>query len=252
MRGAGAAAPGAAERCGAAQIACRGEVSPTGRFDLLTVKDKQRDEVERIAKVIALGRTACPNCQAPYQRGKFHRPYFICTNCGHRWSDDPVINALGAWLSELHERYPWDWFATLTFAHERFTRGRTVSRGDVTPHGAAYWFRRYLDEAGASGAAMPYAFRADEYGPVHGRYHLHALVGNVGHLRIYCDTLLPKGEWGKGCCWVHRWPCGIARIYPYDPQRGATYYLSKYVVKRLANWDFIGFEPENLVFRAEH
>jgi|SRR5579864_1066097 len=217
----------------------------------MTVDEKNRDEVERIAKVIAMGRTACPKCEAAYQRGRFTRPYFICQLCGHRWSEDPVINALGPWLSELHNRRPWDWFATLTFAPERFTRGGTVSRGDITPAGAAYWFDRYLEDAGNTGAAKPYAFRADEYGPLHGRYHLHALVGNVGHLRIYCQTPLQKDEWGRTCCWVHRWPCGYARIFPYDPQRGANYYLSKYVVKKLANWDFIGFESENLIFKTE-
>ena len=139
----------------------------------------------------------------------------------------------------MHQRYPWDWFATLTFARE-----------GITPAGAQYWFRRYLDDAGRAGASVPYAFRADEYGPLYGRYHLHALVGNVSHLQIYCGGRLPRGEWGKPCCWLHRWPCGHARIYAYDPQRGAQYYLSKYLVKTLANWELIGFETENLVFRA--
>jgi hypothetical protein len=140
----------------------------------------------------------------------------------------------------LHARYPWDWFATLTFARE-----------GLTANGAQYWFRRYLDAAGKAGACVPYAFRADEYGPLYGRYHLHALVGNVSHLPIYCGDRLPKGKWGEDCCAVHRWPCGIARIFPYDPTLGARYYLSKYVVKELANWELIGFDTENLVFRAE-
>lgn len=206
----------------------------------LTVLRKQRDLAERVAAVDALGKTNCPRCTAPYKRGKYARPYFICKNCGHRWSDNPLTDALGSWLSELHQQYPWDWFATLTFARE-----------GITPAGAQYWFRRFLEDAGAAGAAKPYAFRADEYGPLNGRYHLHALVGNVGHLQIYCGARLPKGVWGHPCCSMHRWPCGHARIFPYDPQRGAHYYLSKYVVKALATWELIGFESENLVFRDD-
>jgi len=218
---------------------------------MLTVKDKQRDEAERIAKVMALGRTECPACKAPCRPGKFHRPYFICPACGHRWSHDLVVNALGAWLSELHSRYPWDWFATLTFANERVTRAGTAGRGDITPDGAAYWFRRYLEDAAAAGVAQPYAFRADEYGPLYGRYHLHSLIGNVSHLQMFCGARLPKRTWGRSCCWLHHWPCGYARIFAYDPHLGATFYLSKYVVKELANWDFLGFAPDDLVFKKE-
>ncbi len=217
---------------------------------MLTVADKQRDNAERIAKVMTLGNISCPQCQAPYERGRFYRPYFTCPFCGHRWSENEIINALGDWLSKLHEQYPWDWFATLTFADERLTQGSTVSRGDITPDGAAYWFRRWLHDAAAAGVAKPYAFRADEYGPLYGRYHLHALIGNVAHLQRYCGEWLPRGVWGKSCCWVHRWPCGIARIFHYDPRRGAHFYLSKYVIKALANWDVIGFESEDLVFKA--
>ena len=226
------------------------EAQRRGGLGLLTVASKQRDEAERIAKVMALAYTSCPQCQAAYRRGRFYRPYFICPCCGRRWSQNRVIDALGGWLSKLHEQYPWDWFATLTFANERFTPGSTVSRGDITPDGAAYWFRHWLHDAGDVGGAQPYAFRADEYGPLHGRYHLHALIGNVAHLQHYCGEKLPKGEWGKSCCWVHRWPCGIARIFHYDPRRGAHFYLSKYVIKALANWDVIGFESEDLVFKA--
>lgn len=219
---------------------------------MLTVITKQKDIARRIAAVQALGQVDCPKCGAPYLRPRSARPYFVCACCRHRWSENPVVDALGSWLSELHETYPWDWFATLTFANERRRRSGQgeiiVSRGDVTPDSAQYWFRRFLEDAGSAGLAKPYAFRADEYGPLYGRYHLHALVGNVGHLRRYCGTSLPKDAWGKSCCWVHRWPCGYARIYAYDPQRGAHYYLSKYVAKALANWELIGFEPQDLVF----
>jgi hypothetical protein len=108
-----------------------------------------------------------------------------------------------------------------------------------------------LAEIGQTGLAKPYAFRADEYGPRTGRLHLHALIGNVRHLEIYCGQKLPPNTWGQRCCWLHRWFCGHARIFPYDPTEGARFYLSKYVVKGLAEYEFIGFEDGNLRFSAK-
>lgn len=204
---------------------------------ILTVADQQHDIQKRIAAAEALGKTQCPKCASPYDRGKFARPYFICRQCGHRWSENPIVEALSGFLEDLHQKYPWDWFGTFTFA-----------RKAISPEGACYWFRRYLEEAGRVGIAKPYAFRADEYGPATGRFHLHALIGNVSHLTMYCQQRLLAREWGRPCCWLHRWPCGYARIFPYDPSRGARHYLSKYVTKDLANWDLIGFETDNLTF----
>jgi hypothetical protein len=61
---------------------------------------------------------------------------------------------------------------------------------------------------------------------------------------------LPHGKWGRPCCWLHRWPCGYARILPYDPTKGARYYVAKYVSKTLGDYDFIGFE-EGLIFKSK-
>ena len=69
-------------------------------------------------------------------------------------------------------------------------------------------------------AGLPIAwFRADEYGPLGGRLHLHALVSNVGHLRRLT--------------WMDRWDArnGYARILKFDPEKGAAYYCAKYVTK---------------------
>jgi hypothetical protein len=231
---------------------------------LVTVKDKKRDEVERIAKVIALGDTSCPKCQAPYRRGKFKRPYFICACCGHRWSENPVTDALGRFLEELHGHHPWDWFFTGTFAKP------------ISPAGAHYMFSRYLetiqrqmtreqigkpacgtDYSAADGQPSilkfrvftPYAFRADEYGPLGGRFHLHALIGNVKTVTRFCGQLLRQGDWGKPCCALHLWSCGYARIFPYEPSLGARFYLSKYVTKALGDYDLIGIDPGQPILR---
>jgi len=74
-------------------------------------------------------------------------------------------------------------------------------------------------------------FRADEIGPHGGRFHLHALIGNVGHLRrMY---------------WVDHWDklAGFARILPFSSKRGAAYYVAKYVAKQLGEWELSDYLP---------
>jgi hypothetical protein len=68
---------------------------------------------------------------------------------------------------------------------------------------------------------------------------------------MFCGERLAPSEWNRRCCWVHGWPCGYARIYPYDPAKGARFYLSKYVTKALANWDLIGFDADTLKFSGK-
>jgi len=153
------------------------------------------------------------------------------------WEQSQPSGHWGNFLERLGKTYPWDWFCTFTF-----------SNPSVTADGAHYWFRRYL--ARAEGLTKPYAFRADEYGGQNGRLHLHALVGNVDHLLRFCGERLSSNRWGTECCWLHRWPCGHARILPYDPGRGARFYIAKYVTKNLGDWELMGFD-EGLVFKSE-
>lgn len=40
---------------------------------------------------------------------------------------------------------------------------------------------------------------------------------------------------------THAWPCGYARVLPYDPELGARYYVGKYVMKHLAECELFGF-----------
>jgi len=149
------------------------------------------------------------------------------------WEQSQPTVLYGEFLDTLAARYQFDWFGTFTFS------------ALVSPAGAHYWFRKYLHFA--EGFTQPYAFRADEYGPIGGRLHMHALVGNVAHLVAYCGEHLPPRQWGKECCWLHRWPCGYARILPYDPKLGARYYVAKYVSKALGDYELIGFD-DSLTF----
>ncbi len=84
------------------------------------------------------------------------------------------------------------------------------------------YFVRDLEKA----AGQPiFWFRADEIGPQGGRFHLHALIGNVGHLRRMF--------------WVDYWneQAGFARILPFNPRSGAAYYCAKYVTKQFGDWE---------------
>jgi hypothetical protein len=173
------------------------------------------------------------------RRGKneSHGHYFDrLTQQRWSWEKTRPSEVYGAFLEELGKSHPWDWFGTFTFSDL------------VSPAGAHYWFGRYLTSA--AGMTKPYAFRADEYGPRGGRLHLHALVGNVAHLTPFCGEPMPPRHWNRPCCWLHRWPCGYARILPYDPTKGARYYVAKYCSKALGDYEFIGF-GEGLIFKSQ-
>lgn len=136
-----------------------------------------------------------------------------------------VKEAMGTWLGELA---PWDHFATWTFSRP------------VTVNGAMHWGRRHLVTLGQRAELPLYGFIAAEKGNRGGLIHIHALLGNTGALLPYCRERLRPGEWGKSCCMTHSWPCGIARVFSYNPKLGAKHYVSKYIVKELAEWELFG------------
>jgi len=122
----------------------------------------------------------------------------------------PLSEAWGQFLS----RFPWDWFLSLTF------------RDDVKSfraHRLYGYFVRDLEKA--AGGTPIFWFRADEIGPRGGRFHMHALIGNVAHLRRMS--------------WIDRWDrlAGYARIVPFNARKGAAYYCAKYVTKQFGDWD---------------
>jgi hypothetical protein len=112
----------------------------------------------------------------------------------------PLVEGWGDFLSQFH----WDWFVTLTFNFDvkTFTAHRRC----------ATWLRELENAAGSP----IFWFRGDEYGERFGRFHMHLLIGNVAHLgRI---------------AWMNRWQKrnGFARVFPFDPAKGAAYYVAKY------------------------
>lgn len=153
---------------------------------------------------------------------------------------ESVNHIFGQWLEDISAEWPWDWFCTFTFSDPK-----------VTAFGAHHFVRSFIERMGRENGAFakPYAFRADEYGPEGGRFHIHALIGNVCHLTHFCEERLLPGQFGRKCCWMHRWPCGIARIKLYQKDKGANFYVTKYVTKALGDFELIGFEVNSLRFR---
>jgi hypothetical protein len=124
-----------------------------------------------------------------------------------------MSNPLSVSWGEFLSQFSWDWYVTLTFD------------GDVktfTAHNRCKAWLRALEKA----AGHPIAwFRADEYGERFGKFHMHLLIANVAHIHRFTFMEL----------WNQR--NGFARIYPFDPRKGAAFYVSEYVSKQLGEWE---------------
>ena len=118
-----------------------------------------------------------------------------------------------AW-GEFLAGYPWDWFVTLTFREPP---------GSFRAHRMFDRFARDIEKAANVTIGW---FRGDEYGPIGGRLHIHALMLNTSHL--------PR------MAWLNEWNrrAGFARILPFDAAKGAAFYCSKYVTKQFGDYDF--------------
>lgn len=123
-----------------------------------------------------------------------------------------------AW-GEFLSQFEWDWFVTLTF------------RDCVKSFRAHRLFGYFVRDLKKAAGQQIFWFRADEIGPHGGRFHLHALIGNVGHLRRMS--------------WVDGWDklAGFARILPFSSNRGAAFYVAKYVTKQRSEWDLSDYLP---------
>jgi hypothetical protein len=116
-----------------------------------------------------------------------------------------------AW-GEFLSQFSWDWFVTLTF------------RDEVKSFRAHRLFGYLMRDLETAAGVPIFWFRSDEIGECGGRFHMHALIGNVAHLR----RLYWMDEWNRRA--------GYARILPFDCRRGAAYYVAKYVTKQLSDW----------------
>ena len=120
-----------------------------------------------------------------------------------------LVVAWGQFLSG----FSWDWYVTLTF------------RDWVKSFRAHRLFEQFMRDLEKAAGIPIFWFRADELGTHGGKFHIHALIGNVAHLRRLT--------------WMDRWHdlAGIARILPFNAKRGAAYYCAKYVTKQSGDWE---------------
>jgi len=142
---------------------------------------------------------------------------------------EEVKDEWGRWLTESFE--PFDWWTTLTFDPKRGPSG-------VDGHTAVGWalsdryWREWLSEVtgddGSTGlvASRSWWIRGREPNPWRYGTHFHALIGGV-------ENLNRTAAWRA---WFFRH--GMARIEPYDPRKGAGWYVAKYVVKELGDIRF--------------
>lgn len=158
-----------------------------------------------------------------------------------------VKAAWGRWLTDS---FDWDWWVTLTFDRMRTgdsdrlygdrRDGQQRTGGKFAPGSASHtlvgwqqssaswdrWLSTIADERARDGLREPFWFRGREANPNHRGTHFHALIGGV-------SDLSRRDAWRS---WFEAQ--GVARIEPYDPRRGAGWYVAKYVVKELGDLSF--------------
>lgn len=107
--------------------------------------------------------------------------------------------------------------------------GRYTPRHDprspvALPYALRAW-RKYLRQLERAAGARLFWFYGIEYGERFGRLHVHALTGNTE--RVPTGTL------------ASMWAAGWSRNLVYDPNKGAGWYLAKYMAPwdDLAEWD---------------
>lgn len=116
------------------------------------------------------------------------------------------VNPLRQAWCKLLDHYRWTYFVTLTF--------RDLPKS-YTAINRATQFLRYVDKTICEKIAY---YIAMEF-TMAGTPHFHLLLGNLEGSRYSIFT-----EW-----WFSKY--GYARFKVYDPKKGATHYLTKYVVK---------------------
>ncbi|MBA7712924.1 hypothetical protein ES703_121918 [subsurface metagenome] len=147
----------------------------------------------------------------------------MATRLFYTSTKEDICQAFGRWIDGMA---PWEWYATLTFRDPKDPRFPTWTKvGWKSAHNALNSFNNALVQD------------LDYVNPLwvsvmelqdRGVPHWHALVANVADQR--------RMKWVDW--WFEHY--GIARILPYQAERGARYYLGKYLSKEQAD---IRFSP---------
>jgi len=152
-----------------------------------------------------------------------------------------------AWAEWLNG-YNWDWWITLTF------------RNRLTANGANKKWNKWLRSLEKELDDKVGYFRVSEIQKRREVLHFHSLMLNL--TRLHTRTL---GNWLKAekilkkrisdpsteeieqlavrFYWMDQWNkiAGFARIYCYDPNKKASYYLTKYISKELSDYKLGGY-----------
>jgi hypothetical protein len=144
---------------------------------------------------------------------------------------DPVAKEVvkDAWGDWLSTDWTWDWWVTHTFDPRKLVPGSASHTAIGWQRSQACWdawLSEITDGLGLDGLSTVYWFRGREPNPFRYGTHFHALIGGV-------KTVSRRDAWRS---WFDR--NGHSRIEPYDPARGAGWYVAKYVVKELGELRF--------------
>ena len=122
-------------------------------------------------------------------------------------------NAFGEWLS-LPE---WDWYTTHTFKAD-YISPKQADRAWYSWFNSLRLTAKAMDYTPSCyGSQAPFYFRVVEYQD-RGTLHFHSLIGGAGDIR----RLLFKDLWELN---------GFARVEKYEPNKGANFYVGKYLTK---------------------
>jgi hypothetical protein len=128
--------------------------------------------------------------------------------------------AFGEWLSTPS----WEWYTTHTFKADYVSPKAADRKWYAWFNSVRLGARQIGVTPSVWGKDAPYYFRCVEYQD-RGTLHYHALIGGVGDLR----RLYYKDIWEM---------YGFARVLEYDADRGANYYVGKYLTKSVGDIRF--------------
>jgi hypothetical protein len=128
--------------------------------------------------------------------------------------------AFGEWLSTPS----WEWYTTHTFKLD-YVSPRQADKAWYAWYNSVRVAVKAINKApSVYGPGTPYYFRAAEYQD-RGTLHYHALIGGVGDIRRLSFKDL--------------WECyGFARVEAYEPDKGAAFYVGKYLTKTVGDIRF--------------
>ena len=153
----------------------------------------------------------------PYQRA-WHISTFLSKDEAARQRQ--LLETCHGWGVWVGRDFIWDHFVTLTFVHPK------------TEAAALVQFRRWLRRVEQRAKKGVGWFVVLERGAA-GLLHLHVLLVHTDHLHA--------GAVGKA------WRCGRVDVTPYDPSRGAAYYLTKDIGKAIVDLSHDLAPPHKLI-----